>query len=136
MNLFDTRQASGEGAKNAGRSVREQQTQDGSQEGKDECFGQQLGDYRSARSAQGKADGDFVLALGGAGEKQGDYVGAGDNKKESHRTEQEPERFARAGNGEFFERLDGDGEIRVRLRELTAQLRLEGGEVGTSLLQR
>jgi hypothetical protein len=135
-NFFDARQARGQGAEDAGSGVRCQETQDGAEEREEEGFGEELRYKRSARSAHGKADRDFVLSLRGASQEQCNDVGAGDQEEQRDGAEEQPERAPGACDGGFFELVDAYREVRICFGELLSELVLYGGEVGTGLIDR
>jgi hypothetical protein len=104
------------------------------EEGEDENFSEQLGDDGAARSSQGEADGDFVLAASGAGEQERGDVGASDEEQERDGAVEHPERTAGVADDGGFEGGAYDDEIGVGVGKLLAEAALHGGEIRLALM--
>ena len=126
MDFLDPGKLCGQRAEDVRRCRGEKKTEARADEGQEKGFGEQLSNERATRSPQRETNGDFVLTLGGARQEQRNDVRASDEQEERDGAEEQPERPARAGDGIFLERFDGDREVGVRLGKLAAELRLDG----------
>ena len=134
MNFFDAGKLRGERAENVGRRRREKETEARADEGEEKRFRKQLSDERTARSAQGEADGDFVLTLSRARQKQSAtmLVQAISRSRETEPKSSQRERRESATVVSLSGSMPTE-RSRVGLGKLAAELCLHGGEIGAGL---
>jgi hypothetical protein len=100
----------------------------------DKTFAEQRRHDPPTRCAERAAQGDVAAAAGAFGEHQTGDVAATDQQQDADRREQESERAPRLAGEVGLQRRQGDRPAGVGARKETAQIGLDGVEVGARLL--
>src|SRR5580698_193425 len=95
-----------DGEQEAGGEVRDDESDGATDAGEQKAFGEELRNHARARGAERGADGDFTAASDDAREGEVRDVGAGDEKNEANRSEQNQKRKADVTVELFAQRND------------------------------